>query len=202
MKRPRSFGVVCLCSLGILLLLSQLVFFASCSREETVSKVYCDLPARFTYSPVSGISQLFSACNSSGQWCTITDNGTQFVFTYPPKSDGKPGDSTPVNRTAANSYTGFYMGLSGFILGLPNIPEPGEDFAVITCYDLACRNCYEDKHILSTLVLQTTGTATCSKCQRTYNLNNQGIISRGDPGKSLYRYRVGYANNTVTIKNP
>ncbi len=167
-----------------------------CDQGDLVSSKYCNLPARFTYNPVSAVSQLYTSCNSMGQWCTITmsASGNQFVFT---NTEG----STSVNRTQVNNYTGFYLGLSGFLVGLPNIPELGYDHTTVTCYDRACRNCYEEAYVTKPVTLNTDGTATCPKCNRTYNLNSQGIVAQGDAGKSLYRYRITYGNNTVVINN-
>lgn len=178
---------------GAILGLGLLMLGQSCG-EEIISHRYCDLPARFSYSPVSAVSQLYTSCNSMGQWCTILATSSQFVFS-------NPEGSTPVARTAVTNYTGFYMGLSGFIVGLPSIPEMGSDYPVVTCYDLACRNCYEEAHVTRRMTLNPGGTATCSKCQRTYNLNDQGLITKGEPGKSLFRYHVVYASNTLAINN-
>ena len=171
-----------------------LLSLTGCVEEGYTSQKFCNLPARFSFNPVSSVSQLYSAVNSMGQWCTITATGTQFVF-------ANTTGSTPVNRTQVNNYTGFYMGLTGFIVGLPNIPELGTDYSVVTCYDRACRNCYEEQYVTKPLTLHANGTATCPKCQRTYDLNNQGIVSQGDPGKNLYRYRITYGNNTLAINN-
>ena len=178
----------------VLLFMCFALPLVSCNDDGLVSNKYCDLPARFSYNPVSAISQLYSACNSMGQWCTITAVNTQFIF-------ANPEGSTSVNKTAVSSYTGAYMGLSGFLVGLPNIPELGSDYAVVTCYELACRNCYEHDHVTKKLTLEMGGTVSCSKCGRSYNLNNQGLVSKGEPGKSLFRYRVNYGNNTLVINN-
>ena len=172
----------------------SLLLCVACNENELVSRKYCDLPARFSYNPVSAVSQLYTSCNSMGQWCTIIASGQQFVF-------ANPEGSTSVNRTAVQNYTGFYLGLSGFLVGLPSIPELGTDYPVVTCYDRACRNCYEEAHVTKPLTLKTGGRALCPKCDRTYDLNNQGLISQGEPGKSLYRYRVYYSNNTLAINN-
>ena len=176
------------------LLFSFLFFLTSCN-DDLVSNKYCNLPARFTFSPVSSISQLNSSCNNPGEWCTITLSGNKFYFT---KSDGSQGEA---NRTAIEGYTGFYMGLSGFIVGLPNIPEMGESVSVVTCYDLACRNCYDNFSVTKRMTLQESGYAQCPSCNRTYNLNNTGIVSSGDAGKPLFRYRVYFNGNTLSINN-
>ncbi len=168
----------------------------SCGDPFSVTHKYCDLPARFTFNPVSSVSQLFSACNSMGQWCLVTSTASQFIFQ---NTEG----STPVNRTAASNYTDFYFGLAGFVVGLPNIPEIGSDLPIVTCYDRACRNCYEQNHVIKPVYLQTGGYAICHKCERSYNLNDQGLVARGPAGKALYRYRVNYApsSNTLIIHN-
>lgn len=162
--------------------------------EADVSQKYCNLPARFSFSPVSSVSQLYTACNSMGQWTTITLSGNRFLF-------ANPQGSTPVNITQANNYTGFYLGLCGLLVGLPTIPELGSDYSVVTCYDLACSNCYEQDYITKPLTLQTGGEATCPRCHRTYDLNNLGLVSRGEAGKQLYRYRIAYANNSLVVNN-
>lgn len=162
--------------------------------DTVVSNKYCNLPAHFTYSPVVAISQLYSACNSQGEWTTITARNKQFIFT-------NLSGSTTVNQTQLDNYHAIYMGLSGFIVGLPNIPELGSDLPTITCYDLACSNCYKDNSVTRPLQLQPGGFAYCKSCQRTYNLNNLAQISRGEAGITLFRYHVYYGNNTLTISN-
>lgn len=171
-----------------------LLLATTACTDMVVSNKYCNLPAHFTYSPVVAISQLYSACNSQGEWTTITAKNEQFIF-------ANLTGSTPVNRAQLDNFHGFYMGLCGFIVGLPNIPEMGSDMAVITCYDLACSNCYKDKSVTRPLQLQPGGFAYCKSCERTYNLNNLGQISRGDAGITLFRYHVYYGNNTLTINN-
>ena len=181
------------------ILLALVLLPLSCS-DEAVTNKYCNLPARFQFTPVNSISQLYSSCESMGEWCTITLSGNKFYFSKP--NDKKPGEWP---RVQLDGYTGFYMGLSGFILGLPNIPEVGETMPVVTCYDLACRNCWDDYMVSRKMELREGGLAFCSRCQRTYDLNNTGQV-RLDPGKHetnhpLLRYRVYYGNNTLSINN-
>ena len=171
------------------------VVLSSCG-DGIVSNKYCSLPAKFTFTPVNSISQLYTSLNSPGEWCTVTidASGNKFLF----RNLSSTGEA---NRTALDGYTSFYMGLSGFIVGLPNIPELGSDLPVITCYDLACSNCYADYSVARRLTLQEGGLARCSSCKRIYDLNNTGIVSSGSAGQPLYRYRVYYGNNTLSINN-
>ncbi len=164
---------------------------SACQKADTM---FCNLPANFTMENVYQAPVLYTACNSTGEFCTITSKGKTFEF-----SNTK--NTSTVNRTAMNDYAGFYLGLSGFIVGLPNIPEIGQDVSRVVCFDLACSNCYHDNSITKRLVLQDGGYAYCSSCRRTYNLNNVGIISKGEGGKPLYRYRVNLIGNTLIIAN-
>ncbi len=162
--------------------------------DEIVSNKYSSLPARFSFTPVNSISQLLAACNSPGEWCTVTLSNNILYF----QNTATTGQA---NLTALSGYTGFYMGLCGFLVGLPNMPELGADYAVVNCYDLACSNCYVKSSVTRKLTLQEGGYAHCAKCQRTYNLNNVGIVASGEAGIPLYRYRVYYGNNTLAIDN-
>lgn len=171
--------------------LATLAAATSCTEGDTL---YCKFPARFVVDNIYSVPQLYTACNSMGQFCTIRAVNQQYIF-----SDSK--GSTPVNQTALGNYSGFYMGLSGFIVGLPYIPEMGHDFSQVVCFDLACPNCYQDFNITKRMTLQADGTVRCGSCSRTYDLNNQGLVSSGEPGRRLYRYRVSYISNTLVISN-
>ena len=169
-----------------------LLFLTVACNNEMVSDKYCSLYARFTFTPVNSISQLYSSCESMGEWCTITINGGSVYFT---KADGSQGMA---NITADVMYKGMYPGLSGFIVGLPNIPELGTTYSVVTCYDLACRNCYEEAVVAKPMKLLEGGYSQCLRCKRIYDLNNTGSCEQGKP---LYRYRVYYGNNTLSVDN-
>lgn len=183
------------CSLGCVG--AFILLLSSCSGE-LVSNKYCKLPARFAYEPVSAYATLYSSCESMGEWCTIrvSDDGTKFIFAKP---TGKP-DTPPI--TERDKQAGFYLGLSGLIIGRPNIPELDAHVPVVTCYDWACRNCYDDYGILKRMTLREGGEAYCSRCQRTYNLNNMGLVASGPEGNPLYRYRVYYGSNKLVVSNP
>jgi len=182
----------------IILMMAVMLMTEACG-EGIVANKYSSLPARFSFNPVNSISQLYSSCESQGEWCTIILSNKKFYFT---KASGSQGQA---NQTAQDNYSYFIMGLSGFIVGLPNVPELGMDYPVLTCYDLACPNCYAEQSVARRLTLQEGGFATCQSgsnpCRRTYNLNGEGIVSSGEAGKSLYRYRVYYGNNTLSINN-
>lgn len=165
------------------------LLLASCAGD--TEQFYADLPARFRVQYVQTIPPLNAALNGMGEFATITQRTGTYIY-----SNTQTSVSRPVTDADRN-----YMGLSGFIVGLPNIPPLGSDVSQVVCYDLACPNCYEEQVVTREMQLQTGGKCYCRLCQRTYDLNNQGYVTSGSPGKSLYRYRVTYQNNTLLINN-
>ena len=161
---------------------------ASCHDAD---RTFCNLPAYFVMENIYQAPVLNIACNSMGQFCTITTSGKEFIFKSLTQTD-------PVPITSGYVYDGFYLGLSGFIVGLPEIPEMGRDVSRVVCFDLACANCYHEYGITKRMVLQEGGWATCRNCERTYNLNDLG---RTDNGRPLYRYRVSLVGNKLVIAN-
>ena len=73
------------------------LLWTSCTDNALVSHKYSHMPAKFSFSPVSAYSQLYTACNSMGEWSTIRAEGAQFVFS-------NPTGSTSVNRTQVQNY--------------------------------------------------------------------------------------------------
>ncbi len=179
---------------SVALLLVVAAFGAASCSEDKVENRYTSLPANFVYRYTNTVPQLNSALNNLGEFATIRLDRDYYYFS-------NLTGTTQVNKTALSNYQNVHMGLCGFIVGLPNIPEPGSDVSTVVCYDLACPNCYEALAITRTLTLREGGYASCTSCDRTYNLNSQGIVSQGTGGKSLYRYRVSYGNNTLAISN-
>lgn len=166
-----------------------LLLLASCAGQ--TEQFYANLPARFRVQYVQTIPPLNAALNSMGEFATITQRTNVYIY-----SNTQTSIQRPVTDADRN-----YMGLSGFIVGKPNIPPLGSDVSQVVCYDLACPNCYEEQVVTREMQLQTGGKCYCRLCQRTYDLNNQGYVTSGSPGKSLYRYRVTYQNNTLLINN-
>ena len=170
------------------------LLLAACNNGEVNNK-YCNLRARLTIDNVLQAPVLSTACENMGEYCIITSDGERFLFT------SAINKTDTINILASNSYNGYYLGLSGFIVGKLTFPEMGEDYVRVVCYDRACSNCYQNYNITKPLVLKTGGYAKCNKCGRTYNLNDCGIISDGPGGRNLYRYRVSYIGYTLYINN-
>ncbi|MCM1108383.1 MAG: hypothetical protein NC388_04915 [Clostridium sp.] len=168
------------------------VIAISCSEE--AENLYTNRPAYFVYQYVQSVPQLYTALNNPGEFSTIQLDRQQYVIK-------NLVSEIRINQTALTSYSAFRMGLAGFIVGLPNIPEPGSETTRVVCYDLACSNCYDQLLISASLQLKESGRAYCRRCGRTYDLNNGGLVSEGEGGTSLYRYRINFDGQTVVINN-
>lgn len=167
---------------------------SSCEKADNRYSAY---RAYFRYNPVSAKPNLFRACTSLGEFCSITyPPGVNYVV----KSPSTSSSVDYIARTALQGYQGFVLGIGGgLVVGMPVLPEMLEQESRVVCYDLCCPNCYQDYHILKQMALYVGGLASCSSCQRSYDLNNQGIVSKGDAGRSLFRYYVDYYSPTQTL---
>lgn len=163
---------------------------------DSADGIYSRMPAYFVMDNVLQAPVLQTALQNMGEFCTIRAIGNRYEF-------ASPTQKTPsyVNATQLGNLSGFYMGLSGFVVGLPHIPEMGYDQSRVVCYDLACSNCYHDYNITKRMTLQEGGYLHCPSCSRTYNLNDKGLISKGEAGRPLVRYRVSFSGFTLVINN-
>lgn len=134
---------------------------------------------------------LASAMNvlSPGVFCHISfslDNGAK-CYIFKSSHGGTPTKkvfNVKDESLENNNRIGYYNGL---IVGFGNLDNP----AIFFAYDAQCPNCFSPNIfplINSPLTMSSTGIASCSRCERTYNLNTGGNIVKGDNGKSLYLY--------------
>lgn len=170
------------------------ILLCSC-KEGEVSNKYCNLPAHLSVENVLQAPVLYTCCESMGEFCSITSDGQRFIFT------DAANHTSAINIVGLVGYSGYSLGLSGYIVGRLSIPEIGSDVAGVVCYDRACSNCYQNYNITKPLQLRTGGYAKCNSCGRTYNLNDIGNIADGPQGRPLYRYRVTYLGQTLLIYN-
>lgn len=175
------------------LLFSSSELFTSCQKADNI--YYTGARVSFTYTYTNTVPELNAALGGFGEFCTIRMDGANFIFTGLKSSTTRP-------LTAVDTRVHPSLGLSGLIVGCPNIPELGSDVARVVAFDLACP-CYEDFASTRNLQLQAGGLASCSRCGRTYDLNNQGIVAKGDAGRALFRYRAAYNQfgNTLSVNN-
>lgn len=175
------------------LLFAAVVLTGSCGEELAQNK-WSRMRAYYLCQNVATIPTLYHACTGPEQWCTVrrSANMKQLLFDSLREND-------QVNLTADMGYTRFHIE-RGLIIGLPSLAEPGAGTPVVTCYDIVCPNCY-DNGTSKNVEIQENGKALCRLCNRTYDLNNQGIIVGGERGKTLERYRVTYNGTSLLVDN-
>lgn len=169
------------------------VLFLSCTEADHT--YYTGAMVRFSYTSTNTVPELNAALGSWGEFCTVRCDGAKYIFSSPRTSTTRP-------LTAVDARVNPSLGLSGLIVGLPNIPEIGADVPRVVAYDLACP-CYEDFNTTRNLKISNDGRASCTRCGRTYDLNNLGVVAEGPAGRSLYRYRANYNQfgYTLTVNN-
>lgn len=175
------------------ILLLAAVLLAACDGD-TVESRYSKLRASFYLMPVNTIAPLTQAMGSYGEFCTITSDGSHYVFRT-------LTNSAQVNIDAEYAAYRTFICIGGFIVGRSSQTDLGTGTYPYLCYDLACPNCYRED-IYKNLSLGSGGLAACDRCHRTYDLNNGGAIVSGNKGRKLERYRtVIYDGTSITLAN-
>lgn len=134
--------------------------------------------------------------SSPGVFCRIYTSGDSYF--YFENNQGLSASSPMTyNDTQRTLVLGVYNG-TGIIVGYGTLDSP----ATLYAYDNQCPNCYEDTGLPRySMTMSDAGIATCSKCQRTYDMNNGGIVATGATGDDLkmMRYRVSYTESTQVL---
>lgn len=169
-----------------LLLLSLLFIATSCEK-----KGYSKFSTRYKvyYTCETGVSP-FNQLTTPGRFLSVRKSGALLIITDADGESRKEPLSDSNNRT-------FMFGLSGLIIGTPTF---NNDFSEIFAYDLGCPECDAANKRLK---FDITGTATCSECGGSWNLNADGTPVNTDGRKlpPLYRYPTKYTNGLLKVSN-
>ena len=178
-----------LCAIAIITWLSGLV---SCTQSDSL---YYHIPARLVVENVYQAQALYTACNSMGEFCSVTMDAKKIYI------QGSKENSELVRTAIGSNYDNTILGLGGLIIGLPSLPEIGKDVSQVVCFDLNCPNCYEQYGGISKRMELSGTTSRCRSCNRTYDLNSMGIVSSGEGGRALFRYKVSYVGTALVVSN-
>ena len=110
-----------------------LLGMVSCAETDSL---YCRIPARLLVDNVYQAPALYTACNSLGEFCSVTMDGQKIYF------KGSK-ETSPINLVALNNYNTILLGLGGLIIGKPSLPEIGKTEPQVVCFDLNCLICYD-----------------------------------------------------------
>lgn len=176
-------------------IIALLALFVSCDDAEfefSSDSCYFIFDNSANRSPMLG-----TAMNSlsPGVFCHAAVSGRYFVF----NTNTAPGQTERVAFNAVDEHRTLILGAyneSGILVGYGNLNSP----AIFYAYDNQCPNCYKESNLPRYgLTMDTTGKATCKSCKRVYDMNNGGIISSGDPGDKLIRYRCSTTGPTGVL---
>ena len=101
----------------------------SCQKADDF--YYTGARVSFTYTYTNTIPELNAALGSMGEFCTIRTDGQNFIFSGLKTSTTRP-------LTAADTRVHPALGLSGLIVGLPNIPDVGADVSRVVNNHFLC----------------------------------------------------------------
>jgi len=144
-------------------------------------------PCRFSYDNSVYLDDvLASAMNngSRGVFCQISETSSKGVrylnFT------SSTGQQSQKRETAMEMQANYILGMNnGIIVGFQTLNTDGA-YGGFVAYDVQCPNCVRanNNYINPTFYIRmaATGIATCSKCGRKYDLNNNGILQNGQAG--------------------
>lgn len=163
-----------------------LLFTPSCSKDSFDFSPY---HAYFVFdNSIHQNSVLQSAVNplSPGVFCRIyevTEGKTVYIYF----ESNQGGEPKPAKLTADEAKRSRMLGLynkTGIIVGYGNLSSPD----VLYAYDSQCPNCYRETNMMAyKLNMSANGIATCPKCKRKYDLNNNGLCANG---RKLDKYRA------------
>ena len=167
------------------LLPAMCILLSACSKD---SFDYSSMHAYLVFdNSTHQDATLQSALNpmSPGVFCRISegvDGGTTYFYL-----ESNQGLASRQRLTAIEQRQRRIMGIynkTGLIVGYGNLSSP----AVLYVYDSQCPNCYNETNMAAyKLAIDQRGMATCSRCKRQYDMNNNGLCANG---KKLIKYRA------------
>jgi nitrite reductase/ring-hydroxylating ferredoxin subunit len=183
---------------GLLVLLFGLLLFSSCSTDdfEYENKYRC----YFTFD--CGIHQgtvLQNCLNpvSPGLFCMVWKQNVGATRHIQMQLCNKKTDDVAIT-TASEVRTVCELGANnGLVIGCSTLNN-GQLYA----FDRICPNCDKANGIKVALQWENNGLwLKCPKCERVYDLNNNGFIVKGESGDKLMRYRASYDGKVLLITN-
>ena len=113
-------------------------------------------------------------------------------------SDGKTTSQDNITTAIEKDYTAYILGTNnGLIIGYSSLGNG------LFAFDRQCPNCISDYNRYNyPLHWDNNGQwVKCSQCQRTYDLNNFGVIIHGEKGSKLIRYKAFFDGTRLTVRN-
>lgn len=169
-----------------------MAFVACDSGEERYSM---DYPCLFTFNTQLHITSALTRClDNPGSFVRVDvkkELGVFNLFIY--SNNGKEQEKITLATDKENYQMGQVGANNSIIIGCSN-------FNGLKAYDAQCPNCLDAyTGINYPLSFSSNGqTVSCSKCERIYQLNTEGIT---DNGLRLIEYRPRYDGRMLVVRN-
>lgn len=180
---------------------AALALLSSCGSD--VQNEYSQYSAYLSYDPtLTPLAPLQAAITGSNVFAYVSMPRSETGKSYQLTAQLYGGEAQSVNVTTAtavrvtpvmglNNSTGLVIGNSSLQTDNPYV------------FDRVCPNCYaSSRNVKYVLTFKDAQTLYCSSCKRSYGLLYGGVITAGDSGQKLLRYRAyTTATGGITISN-
>jgi hypothetical protein len=144
-------------------------------------------------------SPLYASLNSNNTFCVISTSpigSTAYKLTA--QLQGATAHEESITEEM-NTRPSRQLGLAGsLIIGRSSFQD-----GALYVFDRQCPNCYNDKRRANyPLSFSNAQSMHCASCGRTYSLLSGGVVSAGDNGEKLFRYKATYTSLRLSISNP
>ena len=181
---------------GLLGMLLGFLFFSSCSTDdfEYENKHQCYFTFDCGIHPGTSLQSCLNPM-SPGLFCMIWKQ--EVGVTRHIQMQLYNRQTEDVLTTAIETRRSCILGAkNGLVIGCSTLNN-GQLYA----FDRICPNC-EKEGFFKTLQWENSGLwLKCPQCGRAYDLNNNGIVVKGEGGRSLMKYRASYGNNVLMVGN-
>lgn len=176
-----------------LMIFSLLTLFSCQKAESEYTTSQCYFAFNFSYHNASRLLSVVNAYETYAIVHTEPLSGKAYrVVTDIYGTDATHDDITTAEETQRTRIVGLSNGL---IIGCSSLDQ------TLYAFDRQCPNCYQASGLTAAPLqwADNSYTVKCNKCGRQYSLTNGGVISAGEPGSRLLRYRVSTDKSTYLI---
>ena len=178
-----------------LMIFSLLTLFSCQKAESEYTTSQCYFAFNASYHNASRLLSVVNAYETYAIVHTEPLSGKAYrVVTDIYGTDATHDDVTTAEETQRTRIVGLSNGL---IIGRSSLDQ--------TLYAFArqCPNCYQASGLTAAPLQWAANSYTvkCNKCQRQYSLANGGVVSDGEAGSRLLRYRITFDGTYLFVQN-
>lgn len=183
--------------LKIMMMIQAAMMVAACTSDgfEYNTRFQC----YFTFNTAIHNTSIVKACinpMSSGSFCFVWSNVEYDIrHVYFQTPDGKT-ENNKLTTDEENRISYMLGASNGLILGCSTLND-GQLYA----FDRQCPNCLND-YVNKPLQWANNGLwVKCTRCNRSYDLNNSGFVVDGNQGDKLVRYHASFNGSFLHVGN-